>query len=225
MSEKPLKIYFAGDLFDAKDLAGNLLFARSVEKFSDGRYQVFLPQNGECEVRDRTTQSIRDKDFEELFECDVIVANFDGTDPDSGTVAEFCFAKMADMPAVLLRTDFRSGGDETLPDNVPWNLMCVNYPRTRVLCLNSMECYHRSLGGAADAWAVLDSFYRTLALELIDALDKVTGEPSWLREDEIYPHFLRLMQSIGGSLPQRFPERRIKALAAAKIESGLFRQV
>ena len=137
MKKRALKIYFAGELFDAKDLAGNLLFAQAVERFSEGRYKVMLPQEGECETVDRSVESIRDADFELLFECDLIVANFDGTDPDSGTVAEFCYAKMIDMPAVLLRTDFRSGGDETLPDNVPWNLMCVSYPRTKVLCLNN----------------------------------------------------------------------------------------
>lgn len=223
MKKRPLKIYFAGDLFDAKDLAGNLLCARAVEKFSAQRYKVILPQNSESEVKERTTQSIRDADFEQLFECDLIVANFDGTDPDSGTVAEFCFAKMMDMPAVLLRTDFRSGGDETLPDNVPWNLMCVNYPRTRILCLNAMISYHRSFVQNADPREVLDSFYKELALSLIRELDSVVQEPSWLSQEELFSQFQRTVRSIGGSLAERLPEEKLHTLAESRIESGLFR--
>ena len=96
-----LKIYFAGDLFDAKDLGGNLMLAMAIEKKSAGRYQIMLPQNGESEVVNRTSQTIRDADFELLYNCDIIIANFDGHDLDSGTVVEFCFAKMVDMPALL----------------------------------------------------------------------------------------------------------------------------
>ena len=219
---QPLKIYFAGDLFDAKDLAGNLLFARAVEKFSGNRYKVMLPQDGECEVSQRSTKSIRDADFELLFECDLIVANFDGADLDSGTVVEFCVAKMVDMPAVLLRSDFRSGGDETLSDNVPWNLMCSNYPRTRVLHLNAMTFYHRALADSKGSDSLLDLFYRSLALELIRELDTVTAEPAWLPEDELFSQYQRTVQSIGGSLPERLPEEKLRLLAAAKTASGLF---
>ena len=88
MAERALKIYFAGDLFDHKDLAGNLLLADAIEKYSGNRYQINLPQDGECEVRCRTSQSIRDADFQLLFNSDVIIANFDGTDLDSGPSRE-----------------------------------------------------------------------------------------------------------------------------------------
>ena len=119
MNARPLKIYFAGDLFDSKDLGGNLMLAEAIEKVSGNRYKIMLPQDGECEVTERTSQTIRDADFKLLFNCDLLVANFDGPDLDSGTVVEFCFAKMVDMPAVLLRTDFRDSGDNTLPDGEP----------------------------------------------------------------------------------------------------------
>ena len=222
MKKRALKIYFAGELFDAKDLAGNLLFAQAVERFSEGRYKVMLPQEGECETVDRSVESIRDADFELLFECDLIVANFDGTDPDSGTVAEFCYAKMIDMPAVLLRTDFRSGGDETLPDNVPWNLMCVSYPRTKVLCLNAMEHYHRSLAASTETSQVLETFFKSLALPLVAALDEVVQQPSWLKSDEVASQLERTLRSIGGTMGKRFPQERTVSLAGSKIESGLF---
>ena len=47
MAERALKVYWAGDLFDAKDLGGNLLLAQAVEAVSGGRYQVCLPQQAE----------------------------------------------------------------------------------------------------------------------------------------------------------------------------------
>ena len=68
----PKKIYFAGDLFDHKDLTGNLLLADAVAKVSDGRYQVMLPQDSECNDL-RSVSEIRDRDLELLFSCDCIV--------------------------------------------------------------------------------------------------------------------------------------------------------
>ena len=44
MEKEALKIYFAGDLFDAKDLIGNILLAEAIERQSGGRYKVMLPQ-------------------------------------------------------------------------------------------------------------------------------------------------------------------------------------
>ena len=183
--KEPLKIYFAGDLFDSKDLAGNLLMADAVERISGGRYKVMLPQDGECEVVERTSQSIRDADFELLLSCDIIVANFDGTDLDSGTVVEFCFAKMVDMPALLLRTDFRNSGDHTLPDGEPWNLMCSYYPRTRVLHINAMQYYHDCRNTASGRRDLLEKFYTGIAAGTVENLDAVIREESWLEKSQL----------------------------------------
>ena len=59
-------------------------------------------------------------DFELLYNCDCLIANLDGPDPDSGTVVEFCFAKMLDMPAVLLRTDFRDEAEIPAFSKLRW---------------------------------------------------------------------------------------------------------
>ena len=220
MAEKCLKIYFAGDLFDHKDLAGNMLFAAAVEKYSDHRYQIMLPQNGECEVFERTSQSIRDADFQLLFDCDLIVANFDGPDLDSGTVVEFCFAKMIDMPAILLRTDFRDSGDNTLPDGEPWNLMCSHYPRTRVLSINAMELYHQYRN--SDVSVFLENYYAALAKQLINELDKVIKVPSWLKRDDLLNQFQAVLNAVGGSVADRFPEAERTQLIERKISTGLY---
>jgi hypothetical protein len=219
--QKTLKIYWAGDLFDHKDLIGNLLLADAVEKLSHGRYQIMLPQDGECEVCCRTSHTIRNADFLLLYDCDVLVANFDGHDLDSGTVVEFCFAKMVDMPAVLLRTDFRFSGDGTLPDGEPWNLMCSHYPRTRVLHLNAMALYH-DCRAAAGQGSMLEKYYSRLAEKCVAELDAVASEPSWLKKDQLANKFRMALNAVGGSVIQLFPETERQKLVEDKIASGLY---
>ncbi|MBQ9804000.1 MAG: nucleoside 2-deoxyribosyltransferase [Lentisphaeria bacterium] len=221
MKNGELKIYFAGDLFDAKDLGGNLMLAQMIEKISGGRFRIMLPQNSECEVAERTSQSIRDIDFELLCKSDIIIANFDGHDLDSGTVVEFCFAKMLDIPAVLLRTDFRDSGDHTLPDGEPWNLMCSHYPRTEVLHINGMVRYHEALLKAPEK--VLEHYYGSIAAEVVSALEKVITQPSWLKSDELLRHCQMTLKSIGGTLETRFAGEKLQQLVAAKTASGLYR--
>ena len=222
MNFRPLKIYWAGDLFDAKDLGGNLMLADAIERVSQNRYRIMLPQDGECEVTDRTSQSIRDADFELLLACDCIIANFDGPDPDSGTIVEFCFAKAVDMPAVLLRTDFRNSGDHTLPDGEPWNLMCSHYPRTKVLHINGMMRYHECMKKAENAEAILKLYYESIAADAVAALDKVTGEKSWLSGDALAGQYLNTVKSIGGTLSERL-ETIWQDLIERKQNSGLYR--
>ena len=222
MSDKPLTVYFAGDLFDSKDLGGNLLLAEAIERESAGRYQIMLPQNGECEKNCRTSQSIRDADFELLLKCDTIAANFDGPDLDSGTVVEFCFAKMVDMPAVLLRTDFRNGGDRSLPDGSPWNLMCSHYPRTEVRHINAMQLYHECKKQYSDNSSLLREYYNRIARIVIGALDKAVSEKSWLHAEELPGQYERAVKSIGGSLSKTLTPEICKLITAGKIATDLF---
>ncbi len=214
---RPLKIYFAGELFDAKDLGGNLMLAKAIEERSSRRYQVLLPQDGESEVVTRSSRSIRDADFRLLFSCDLIVANFDGCDLDSGTVVEFCFAKMLDIPALLVRTDFRNAGDGELPDGEPWNLMCSHYPRTEVLHLNSMLCYHRFK--TADTALFLNNFYNFIAQEICAKLDKVTSLPSWLKIAGLPSAYLTAQKAIGAEI---FSDGELQTLIENKAASGLY---
>ena len=222
-SEQKFTIYFAGDLFDAKDLGGNLLLAEAIQKRSGGRYQIMLPQNGESEVLNRTSQSIRDADFELLYSCDIIVANFDGTDLDSGTVVEFCYAKMVDMPAVLLRTDFRNSGDATLPDGEPWNLMCSHFPRTEVLYINSMMRYHECMGETSSIAERVELFYNSLADSVINSLDKVLQNKSWLKKELALTQYQTAVTSMGGSMDKLLPMSKLEKIIAEKTAKNLFK--
>ncbi|MBO5668378.1 MAG: nucleoside 2-deoxyribosyltransferase [Lentisphaeria bacterium] len=217
MGSLPLRIYWAGDLFDSKDIGGNLMLAQAVEAESGGRYKVMLPQDGECEVGVRTSQSIRDADFQLLFACDVIVANFDGHDLDSGTVVEFCFAKMVDMPAVLLRTDFRNSGDHSLPDGDPWNLMCSHYPRTVVRHLNAMAIYHDCRKEVEPAAELLAAYYAGIAGEVVAALDEAAGQQGWLTAEELAGQYRRAVRSIGGTLPEILDDRMLDEIVSRRL--------
>lgn len=222
MNQHPLRIYFAGDLFNCKDLGGNLMLRDAIQSISNRKYDILLPQDGECEVLQRTSQSIRDADFQLLFQCDAVIANFDGTDLDSGTVVEFCFAKMLDLPTVLLRTDFRDGGDRTLPDGAPWNLMCSHFPRTEILHLNGMVWYHEYKNRAKTAAELLAGYYKGIAEETIKAMDKVVHTPSWLSPNDVLEQYRKTIQSIGGSLPEKFPEEKLKNIVRSKILNGIY---
>jgi nucleoside 2-deoxyribosyltransferase len=132
-------VYFAGELFSLKHLVGNAALAEAIANLSNRNFTCVLPQT--LEEREMSAQDIRDKDISTLIGCDLALFNFDGPELDSGTVPEFMFAKFADIPSLLLRTDFRRAGDQA---EDPWNLMMSFYPRTRTLCLNSMEIYKRA---------------------------------------------------------------------------------
>lgn len=125
-SVRPLTIYFAGQCWTNKDLIGNMYLAESIHKKSNFRYRCVLPQNlynlGETDLE------LKNNDLARIRDCDGIFLNFDGTDIDQKTVVEFTAAKFANKPAVIVRTDFRDGGDK--PGYEPWNLMLHAWPRT-----------------------------------------------------------------------------------------------
>ncbi len=167
-------VYVAGALFTHKDLIGNAFLARAIEDVSKRRYVCVLPQD--LEQATSRTVDIRNQDLQQVMACDLGLFNFDGTELDSGTVVEFMMAKFLDIPAVVLRTDFRTAGDQA-KDGAPWNLMCSFYPRTAVVQANAMQWYHaaRQTGGSLDA--TCSRVYSRLATVVVDNLDAVRQEP------------------------------------------------
>ncbi|MBV8814194.1 MAG: nucleoside 2-deoxyribosyltransferase [Verrucomicrobia bacterium] len=204
-----LSVYFAGELFSAKHLAGNARLAAAIQRQSEGEISCLLPQT--LENRAEGPHFIRDKDLETLINADLALFNFDGCEIDSGTVAEFMVAKFADVPALLLRTDFRRGGDQ---GEDPWNLMLSFYPRTSVCCLDSMALYKKALSAGLDPLAASE-----LMLDQIGA--KVVPELySLARLEPILP-----MDSakVVGDWIARFPGFRSPE-AVARVREGLVRR-
>lgn len=181
------RYYFGGELFSLKHLLGNVALAQAIKRVSNGKYEGVLPQD--LEVTEKRGKAIRDVDILTLLSCDLALFHFDGTELDSGTVAEFMLAKFADIPTVLLRTDFRKSGDS--PQD-PWNLMLSSYPRTEKVILNAMDIYGAArstvTGGEdeisqkATALFVLDG----VASRVVESFNKVVTSPprlpSHLRE-------------------------------------------
>ncbi len=195
-----MQCYFAGGLFDHKQLAGNLLLAQAVERLSD--YKPLLPQH--IEFGSARAETIRNGDIKALLSCKCALFQFDGTELDSGTVVEFMLAKMADIPAVILRTDFRKAGDQESSGN-NFNLMCSFYPRTEVVELNAMACYH-------EVSHDLSSYYNTLAEQVISALNRVTHSeplPSQLSPEERYRWIL---SACGSSLAESLSQAEFQRM-------------
>ncbi len=171
--DSPYTVYFAGPLFDHKDLSGNALLGAHIDEQSGGRYQCILPQD--LEQRGIGPMGIRDQDLKAVMECDLAIFNFDGSELDSGTVVEYMYAKMLDIPAVILRTDFRHGGDQR-PEMDAWNLMVSFFPRTRIRHLDGMSWYQQSLAEGGDAAEVSARYHRRIAGEVVTLLDDVRGD-------------------------------------------------
>ena len=180
--------YFAGELFSQKHLIGNALLADSILEASKEKFVPILPQD--LEFRSVHPKAIRDQDILSLLQCDLALFNFDGPELDSGTVVEFMFAKFADIPSVILRTDFREGGDQDGGGD-PWNLMCSFYPRTKTVlypCLeSSVAAGHKrsSRFSAETAKANLQAQKAAISLtakKVIEGFESVLTEPPVLTQ-------------------------------------------
>ena len=153
---KSYTYYHAGPLFTLADLHTNTLLASTIATLSNARFTPVVPQD--LEQRDTHPHSIRDSDIRALLNADLALFVFDGSELDSGTVVEFVMAKMADLPCVVLRTDFRGGGDQDQDSTAeeeggkadPWNLMCSFWPRTERVLVDSMGGYKAGLKGVGD---------------------------------------------------------------------------
>ena len=109
-----MRIYLAGPLFTAAERALNRRLRDLLVKYG---HEVWLPQ--EHEPRSRAARDIFLTDVEGLDSSDVVLANMDGPDPDSGTCWE-CGYAYKKRPIIVYRTDFRKSGDT---DSTPYNLM------------------------------------------------------------------------------------------------------
>ena len=167
-----MKYYFAGGLFDHKELIGNKLLADAIAEVSAGRWEALLPQDEENQLRN-DPKSIRDNDFQMVLKSDAALFNFDGTELESGTVAEIMAARFIDLPCVVFRSDFRKAGDQNI-DGEAWNLMLSGYPGTVTVTFDSMNKYQSAFRDK-DASDALKCYYTEMAEKIVAALDEVYG--------------------------------------------------
>jgi nucleoside 2-deoxyribosyltransferase len=123
MNPPKMKIYLAGPLFTQAERQWNAALAENLRKVG---YNVILPQERALRMIEEAEKFDPNVLFEHgiqsLAECDVVLAIFDGPDPDSGTSWECGYAFALGKKIVGIRTDLRRGGDD--PKNV--NLMLSN---------------------------------------------------------------------------------------------------
>ena len=110
-----MKIYMAGPLFDIASQMHNLSLAQCLESFG---YEIILPQRDAIKLIEGDASYPKNDNVlaicmscrKLLSTCDVIVANIDGTDADSGTAMEVGIAlESIHRPIVIcVRTDFRT---------------------------------------------------------------------------------------------------------------------
>ena len=204
--KRSFTVYFASELYGLKHIIGNAYLAEAIYEKSHGLYLCELPQD--FEPHGTRPHAIRDRDIRTLIACDLALFNFDGADVESGTAIEFMYAKLADIPAVILRSDLRAAGDSS----DPWSLMASFYPRTANVVLDSLQSYktimkrrHRRLDevlrlagqhSSADAQRMCDEVAGACvrAFERVRALEPVM--PKHLRE-EVY-NWLSLMSGLRG---------------------------
>ena len=214
-------IYFGGSLFNHKDLTGNALLAEYIEKCSGNQYQCFLPQK--VEQHQPTALAIRNQDLAKVIECDLGLFNFDGTELDAGVVVEFMLAKFLDIPAVILRSDFRTCGEKEIGGD-DWNFMCSFYPRTRVVKFNSIQSYQEAVEKNQTLNETIDMYYASIARMVIESLDAVRTEPSLLQGNQkrlktLYQWALKFP---GGGIEKLFPgDALVDQIVADKISKGL----
>jgi len=210
MSRPYYTVYFAGALFNHKDLVGNLAIAQALETESDGTIKCCLPQEASKHVAFSSSRDIRDHCIQSLLECDMAIFNFDGADLDSGTVAEFMIAKMLDIPCVVLRTDFRSAGDQEEKAD-QWNLMCSGYPRSITVSGNIMALYNTH--GIHDMYTILG---QTLVFALGKAFEQTTIFDSEKELLKAYRHVIKAC-----NLPTIKTED-LSLIVRSKIEKGVY---
>jgi hypothetical protein len=214
-------IYFGGSLFNHKDLTGNALLAEYIEKYSENRYRCCLPQN--VEQHQTTALDIRNQDILKLIECDLGLFNFDGTELDAGVVVEFMLAKFLDMPTVILRSDFRIGGEREIGGE-DWNFMCSFYPRTRVVKINSIQLYQEATEERQTLNDALDNYYTTIGEMVIESLDLVKTEPPLSKGDRRKLEILYqwALTFPGGEIAKLVSDTSfVDQIVTAKIRKGL----
>jgi len=175
--------YHAGPLFTLAELHTNKSLSNAISAHSSGKFIPILPQD--LEQRDTSPHSIRDQDIRALLSCDLALFTYDGVELDAGTVVEYMIAKMADIPAVILRTDFRRAGDQAGRGD-SWNLMSSFWPRTAGVTVDGMVGYKIGLEKAlqdGNSRQPGEFFLEEVAEKVVNSFETVLQQPSRLPKE------------------------------------------
>ena len=105
-----MNIYIAGPLFGVADQARNLKLA---EELAARGYDIILPQQRALQFYTDGKPDIKAiclDCMKQAMSCDILIANIDGPDADSGTALEvgLALASTCNLMVICVRTDFRT---------------------------------------------------------------------------------------------------------------------
>ena len=112
--------------------------------------------------------------------------------------------------------DLGSTGDQ---GDDPWNLMISFYPRTKALCLNSMELYKKALSLGMSPVQAGQSLIEQVAVEAIKELKLLSQSPPTLSDELAEPVFRWISKmpgfnsaSSGGKVMAALADKKAKRL-------------
>ena len=230
----PYHIYSAGGLFIQDELATNVMIKEAVWRLSKGKFQIFLPQSREVQELNMANVEahVRNTDLLEVIKADLLLARFDGPDPDSGSVLEYSLAKFLGKPTVILRCDFRQLVFVGEPG--PYNLMLKNFPRTVEIQLHSFKMWGELLaearGGLKDSETPQDTMEAELetlqksvdiiASQVIAGFEKVIAMQSPYPPEYQELVYRAARHSIGSDFDQLLPEGELEEILGRLKETG-----
>lgn len=149
MKNNKQRIYLAGPLFTWYDRDFNKRLARELRGVS---YEVFVPQEFTENQDNFDSGVIYNSNKKGIEWADIILANLDGADADSGTAWECGYAKGIGKKVVCYRIDFRTAGSTE---------------RINLMVSESAEAYYEFLIGG------IDKPFGFIAIKIISLLNGV----------------------------------------------------
>lgn len=99
------KVFIAGPLFSESDRSTDKKIVDLCESLN---LKTFWSWRDAERFKIHTGEAVHSINTDALDNCDLVVANLDGTDIDSGTAWEIGYAFARGKPIIGLRTDFRT---------------------------------------------------------------------------------------------------------------------
>ena len=127
-----MRVYFAGPLFTQAEREWNRALA---DALIVAGHSVFLPQEEIKHLETLDAEAIFRLDVDGVRSSDAIVAILDGADPDSGTCFECGLAFALRLPILVVRTDFRAGGDALPGQKLPAINLMLSQAASKIVSL------------------------------------------------------------------------------------------
>ena len=230
----PIDVYWAGALFNTKDLIYNSMMAKYINWYafySSGRnLRIILPQDLERDERqclDKNPWDIRIADYVAVVSSGLGLVNFEESgEQDMGTVAEGEAMTSLFKRKIQLRTSFLQSGDVPGELGASWNLMCMYDSEDSALSIDALRLYQEVYQSTAD---ILERAHRMLyvtASLVVDEFERLINLPSPSIKGGIVAYYENFLRNKGKALYEQIcPEgdtRVLRNIVKKHIRHGLY---